>query len=200
MRGAADPVVAWFRRPDVELSAHFVVAPDGEVIAMVPEDRRAWHAGAGRWGPWDDVNSASIGIELCNDGASPFAAPQMDALEGLLPVLMARHGIPAEGVIAHSDLAPGRKIDPGPRFDWRRLARADLSIWPEAGRLPVDPVRFARDASRFGYATDVPPEARLAAMRLRFRPAASGPLSPADMAVMADLARRWPVDAARAQV
>ncbi len=84
---------------------------------------RAWHAGAGLWGGQEDVNSRSIGIELQkNRGDEPFAAPQMVALERLLQGIMARWDIPAQGVIGHSDMAPSRKGDPGPRFDWRRLA------------------------------------------------------------------------------
>ena len=90
MRGGPAPVVALFSRPDTELSAHYVLGEDGDVVAMVPEDRRAWHAGAGRWGGCADVNSASVGIEICNDGRAPFPAAQMDALEVLLDRILRR--------------------------------------------------------------------------------------------------------------
>lgn len=191
-QGAAD----WLCAPRAQVSAHYVIARDGAVMRLVPEHLRAWHAGAGAWGGCTDVNSASIGIELDNDGTSPFSAPLMDALEGLLGDILTRHGIPRKGVIGHSDLAPGRKIDPGPRFDWRRLARRGLSIWPKgaaAGAAP-DPARFAADLARFGMTAEVDAETRLAAFRARFRPGATGPLAPEDMGLAADLAARWPVD------
>lgn len=178
-----------------EVSAHYVIAPDGAVHQLVEEQDRAWHAGAGSWGSVSDVNSHSIGIELCNDAQSPFAAPLMDALEELLADILARWHIPPERVIAHSDMAPMRKRDPGPRFDWRRLALAGLSVWPEVGagdNPPAEP--FLPLARRFGYTADAPAEAILAAFRLRFRPGHSGPEDGADRALAADLAARFPVD------
>ncbi len=184
--------------PDSEVSAHYLVAEDGTICQLVDEEMRAWHAGAGSWGGAGDVNSRSIGIELANPGPlhslPPFAARQMDALEGLLADILARHDLPPEAVIAHSDMAPGRKSDPGPAFDWRRLARAGLAIWPDgvAPDQPPDMARFRAAATRFGYPADVDDAALLAAFRLRFRPAARGPLEARDMALVADLARRWP--------
>ncbi len=182
--------------PSAEVSAHWLIDHDGAVTALVPEDLRAWHAGAGRWGAVEDVNSRSIGIELYNRGDHPFAAPQMRGLETLLAGILARWSIPPQRVIGHSDMAPGRKSDPGPRFDWRRLARAGLSVWPDpaAAAPPVDPAAFDAAARAFGYTADVDAAARLAAFRLRFRPGARGPLAAADMAVIADLAARFPVD------
>lgn len=188
--------------PAAEVSAHYLISETGTVWSLVPEDRRAWHAGAGEWGGAGDVNSRSIGIELANRGDHPFPAAQMAALERLLSGVMARWDIPAQGVIAHSDMAPGRKIDPGPRFDWRRLARGGLSVWPDppAQILPdaaqnacVNAARFAQDARRFGFA-DCAPDLLLAAVRLRFRPWARGPLAALDCALMSDLAARWPAD------
>ncbi len=116
--------------PDTEVSAHYLIDRQGRVFQLVDEAQRAWHAGAGAWDGITDVNSHSIGIELCNDGCSPFAAPLMDALEGLLAEIRARWNIPSSGVIGHSDCAPGRKIDPGARFDWRRLERSGLAQRP----------------------------------------------------------------------
>jgi N-acetylmuramoyl-L-alanine amidase len=140
-----------------------------------------------------DVNSRSIGIELDNDGASPFAAPLMDALEALLPGILARWSIPARGVIGHSDMAPARKRDPGPRFDWRRLARAGLAVWPECpphsdSDPGPDPARFRGDLRAFGY-PEVGDDLLLSAFRLRFRPGATGPLDARDCALAATLAR-----------
>ncbi|MDO5529391.1 MAG: N-acetylmuramoyl-L-alanine amidase, partial [Paracoccus sp. (in: a-proteobacteria)] len=116
--------------PAAEVSAHWLIFEDGRCESLVPENRRAWHAGAGSWLGHEDINSRSIGIELVNPGDCPFAARQMDALEDLLDEIMARHGIGPESVIGHSDMAPGRKCDPGPRFDWHRLARGGRAIWP----------------------------------------------------------------------
>lgn len=182
--------------PDHEVSAHYLIAEDGCVFRMVDEAHRAWHAGAGAWGPVTDVNSASIGIELANPGDAPFAAPLMAALEALLADILIRHRLPPQAVIGHSDCAPGRKADPGRRFDWRRLARGGLSVWPEPGAPPPD-ADLARDLRRFGYTAPAPPEAILAAFRLRFRPGAEGPATDADRAIAADLARRFPPPVSR---
>jgi N-acetylmuramoyl-L-alanine amidase len=156
--------------PEAQVSAHYLIGSDGQTWQLVAEDQRAWHAGA--WRGAGDVNSRSIGIELDNDGKSPFAAPQMRALEGLLPGILARWQIAPAGLIAHSDLAPERKVDPGPRFDWRRLARHGLSIWPDGAGDPSEPLAASLD--RIGY-PPVAPALRLRAFRLRFRPHATGP-------------------------
>ncbi|VAV97589.1 N-acetylmuramoyl-L-alanine amidase [hydrothermal vent metagenome] len=176
--------------PAHEVSAHYLIAGSGHIWQMVAEDQRAWHAGAGQWGGVSDVNSRSIGIELANCGDHPFAEPQMAALEGLLAGIMRRWSVPPERVIAHSDMAIGRKSDPGAKFDWRRLALGGLSIWPKAG----EPGNFMEDARRFGYAGD-DPDQTLAAFRLRFRPGVCGGEDAIDRAVIHDLARRFPVDA-----
>ncbi len=134
----AEAAIRWLCDPASEVSAHYLIDEAGVVVAMVPEDRRAWHAGAGSWGGCDDVNSRSIGIELANDAASPFPHAQMTALETLLRDVTRRHAIPARHVIAHSDCAPGRKVDPGARFDWRRLARAGLAVHVTGGTASVE--------------------------------------------------------------
>lgn len=113
--------------PEAEVSAHYLIEADGTLWQLVEEAERAWHAGAGNWLGRDDINSRSIGIELDNRGTHPFAEPQMATLEQLLPGIMSRWDIQPEGVIGHSDSAPGRKIDPGPRFDWLRLERQGLA-------------------------------------------------------------------------
>ncbi len=180
--------------PAAEVSAHYLIADSGAVFALVPEEMRAWHAGAGRWGRVTDVNSASIGIELANTGRTPFPAAQIRALEQLLAGVMARHGIAPERVIGHSDMAPLRKADPGARFDWLRLARQRLAVWPDPrGAAPApDAAAFDAAAVTFGYDPDLPHAARLAAFRLRFRPWAQGALAAPDMAAITDLARRYP--------
>ncbi len=183
--------------PAAEVSAHWLIGRDGRAEALVDESLRAWHAGAGAWGGVADVNSASIGIELVNGGNEPFAAPQTAALARLLAGVMDRWGIPARAVIGHADMAPERKRDPGPRFDWRALARQGLSVWPVAAPAAPDPGAFGTALTRFGY----PPAdqaLRLAAFRMRFFPGLSGdltaPLSAAEAGAALDLAARFPVD------
>ena len=110
--------------PVHEVSAHYLISSDGTLWQMVDEEHRAWHAGAGEWHGQTDINSRSVGIELDNAGNHPFSARQMEKLETLLPAIMKRWAIPPGGVIGHSDMAPGRKTDPGPRFDWQRLETA----------------------------------------------------------------------------
>lgn len=178
--------------PAAEVSAHWLIDRDGTAEQLVDESLRAWHAGAGSWGGAGDVNSRSIGIELQNRGDEPFPEPQMAALGRLLADLLSRWNIRPQGVIGHSDMAPDRKSDPGPRFDWRRLALQGLSVWPEPGRRPGD---LAADLRRFGY-PDLAQDLLLRAFRLRFRPWATGPADATDSALAADLAARFPVDAA----
>ena len=178
--------------PAAKVSAHYLISEAGKVLALVPEQMRAWHAGAGTWQGAGDINSKSVGIELANTGAEPFANGQMRALEGLLADVMARWAIGPQSVIAHSDMAPGRKSDPGARFDWRRLALGGLSVWPQ-GHKPIPPRGFIADACRFGYA-DMGADLVLAAFRLRFRPWAKGHLDMVDAGMMADLADRFGVD------
>ncbi|MDB6181283.1 N-acetylmuramoyl-L-alanine amidase [Paracoccus fistulariae] len=187
--GMADCTAARARLcdPAAEVSAHWLIDEGGQVEALVPEDKRAWHAGAGSWQGRDDVNSRSIGIELANPGDRPFPAAQMDALVDLLRQIMQRWQIGPAGVIGHSDMAPGRKIDPGPRFDWQRLAREGLAIWPGA----THDRPLAESLTTIGY-PEIAPDHRLAAFRLRFRPWATGPETEQDRriaAAAADLSR-----------
>jgi N-acetylmuramoyl-L-alanine amidase len=182
--------------PSAEVSAHWLVDLDGTSEALVPEPMRAWHAGAGEWAGVTDVNSRSIGIELANSGNAPFPMAQMAALERLLHGIMDRWSIPPHRVIGHSDMAPGRKQDPGPRFDWRALALQGLSVWPDDRCRREDPAAFVPMARAFGY-PDVAEDILLAAFRLRFRPWAVGPADALDAAMAKNLFRRFGVDAAR---
>jgi len=173
-----------------EVSAHYLISRDGAVFQMVDEAHRAWHAGDGRWAGREDVNSRSIGIELDNDGTCAFEEPLMAALEVLLQDILTRQSLAPKTVLAHSDFAPDRKADPGRRFDWQRLAKKGLSVWPEPS-LEGD---FMRNAAVFGYPIEVGERLVLEAFRQRFRPGASGPLDPADRAMMSGLARQFPAD------
>lgn len=184
---SAEAALTRLSDPAAEVSAHYVIGRDGRVWQMVDEAHRAWHAGAGEWRGRGDVNSRSIGIELDNDGRSPFTAPLMDALEPLLDGILTRWSIPAAGVIAHSDMAPARKVDPGPRFDWQRLARSGLALWPDAPGDPDAPLSPSLD--RLGY-PDVDPILRLSAFRLRFRPRHQGPEDAIDRALASSLSMK----------
>jgi N-acetylmuramoyl-L-alanine amidase len=200
---SAHDAAATLCNPETEVSAHYLIAEDGEVLSLVPEALRAWHAGAGAWGGVTDVNSRSIGIELANTGFTPFAAAQMDALTDLLHGIKARWDMHPERVIGHSDMAPGRKIDPGARFDWRRLALEGLSVWPSSSanahsseETPqgADDARFAVMMAAFGYTATADVDLLLQSFRMRFRPRYDGPLDAVDLAIIKDLASRFPVD------
>lgn len=173
--------------PVAEVSAHYLITRHGAIWELVPEEQRAWHAGAGEWRGQGDINSRSIGIELDNDGRSPFAAPLMAALEKLLPKIMTRWNISPDGVIGHSDMAPGRKIDPGPRFDWARLERQGLAARPDpAGSAKsCTPENFRALALRHGYSAPTDDASLLQVVRLRHRPWATGPLCRADVDLFA---------------
>lgn len=145
--------------PQAEVSAHYLIEEDGTVIRLVPEEERAWHAGRSRWRGVSDVNSASIGIELNHPGHlhgyREFAEPQIDALLPLLARIVKRYDIPRANVVAHSDIAPARKVDPGELFPWARLAECGLCL-PRPTKLDLgDPFdndgAFYLALERFGY-------------------------------------------------
>ena len=123
------------------VSAHYLIGADGHIYQLVSDQLRAWHGGPGRWGTITDINSASIGIELDNDGATPFAQPQIDSLLRLLGDLTERLRIPRTQIIGHENFAPTRKNDPGPLFPWQQLADAGFGLWPQ-GELIDPPADF----------------------------------------------------------
>lgn len=181
--------------PASKVSAHYAIEENGTVHALVPEDRRAWHAGEAAWRGVSDVNGLSVGIELVNPGHEfgyrQFPDAQMEALAILAADIVARHRIPPRHVLGHSDVAPLRKTDPGELFDWPRLAAAGVGLWPfteaaigmsggptlDAGaRNPA--VTAAQDLlARYGYRTpvsgmlDEETMTVLAAFQRHFRPA-----------------------------
>ena len=167
--------IDWLANPQSGVSAHYVVAEDGQVLHMVDEAKRAWHAGRSWWRGVTDVNSASIGIEIVNPGHEfgyvPFPAPQMDAVHALVAAITARHGIKPANVVGHSDIAPTRKEDPGELFDWPRLAAAGLAARPQPCSDPnwTDP-GFLAALGRYGYDITTPNEAVIAFQR-HHRPA-----------------------------
>lgn len=131
--GSCAKAIDWLSRPESHVSAHYVVDTDGTVTQLVAENMRAWHAGVSVWRGERDINSASIGIEIHNPGHGEdycdFPDAQMQAVAELSRDIVSRHGIAPENVLAHSDVAPGRKIDPGERFDWKGLADAGVGRW-----------------------------------------------------------------------
>lgn len=177
------------------VSAHYLIGRDGALYQLVADERRAWHAGAGRWGTISDVNSASIGIELDNDGRSPFPQPQIDALLRLLEDLCSRHGIPRRQVIGHADMAPARKIDPGPLFPWRQLAEAGFGTWPDPAAGPPPPGFDPLQALRLlGYPVDDldDPAPAIRAYRMRYRGDDATALDAEDARILHALTRQMP--------
>ncbi len=165
-----------------EVSAHYLIDRDGSLWQMVSEDHRAWHAGAGEWRGQTDINSRSIGIELDNTGFHPFPEPQLSVLETLLGQIMRRWSILPEQVIGHSDMAPGRKSDPGPRFPWQRLEHSKLAgLRCQENSHKNQTQTFRALARSAGYTAEADDDTLLAAVRLRYRPWGKGPLVPADL-------------------
>ena len=120
----------WLCNPESEVSSHYIVHEDGRIVQMVREADRAWHAGRSSWRGVTDINSCSIGIEICNPGHEfgypDFCAPQIEAVIALCAGISMRHGVAPERVLAHSDVAPGRKRDPGEKFPWAALHAAGI--------------------------------------------------------------------------
>ncbi len=141
---SAENALTWLCNPQAEASSHYLVDEDGTVYQMVDEAMRAWHAGASFWAGETDINSCSIGIEIQNEGTwggnPDFPDAQMDAVETLSLGILHRHDIPPHRVLAHSDVAPGRKVDPGEKFDWERLHGADIGHWVEPCAIAEGPV------------------------------------------------------------
>ncbi|MCI4663409.1 MAG: N-acetylmuramoyl-L-alanine amidase [Neomegalonema sp.] len=216
----APAALEWLCNPASQVSAHYLIDLDGALYALAPEEARAWHAGVGSWRGEEDVNSASIGIELANLGLRadskmsdasgpetyhPFPEPQMNRLERLLASLASRWGLGPDAVIAHSDAAPERKRDPGEKFDWARLERRGLAIGPGAAREVVSGAaslseergaeaqiwaRFIAAAQEIGYGA-WKRDALLQAFRSRFSPSRlDAPFGADDMAAAEAVAHR----------
>ncbi|MGE0851047.1 MAG: N-acetylmuramoyl-L-alanine amidase [Hyphomicrobiaceae bacterium] len=148
---SAAKAIDWLSRPESKVSAHYVIDEVGRVTQMVAEDMRAWHAGAAVWAGETDINSLSIGIEVHNSGHEhglpDFPEAQVAVLEALCRDIIARHAIRPERVLAHSDVAPTRKIDPGEKFPWARLAQAGVGHWVTPEPVNWADSGMARDAA-----------------------------------------------------
>lgn len=151
--------------PAAGVSAHYLIDEGGAIFRLVAESERAWHAGVSFWRGERDLNSASIGIELANPGHAwgyaPFPEAQIAALKDLLGQIGERHRILPEGLLAHADIAPGRKADPGELFPWRELAREGYGLWPEETEVlagHADLLGAFRRLSEIGYPVPTTPE------------------------------------------
>lgn len=155
--------------PAAKVSAHYLVDEDGAVYGLVPESKRAWHAGIACWRGHRGINGRSIGIELANPGYEfgyrDFTVPQMASLADLAFAVLSRHPIPPHNVLGHSDIAPDRKLDPGERFDWRGLAGRGIGLWPSATAAEGDALRLLAEC---GY--DTATRQVVAAFQRRYRP------------------------------
>ena len=160
--------------PQAKVSAHYVIHEDGRIVQLVTEERRAWHAGVASWRGNTDINARSIGIEMVNPGhefgLKPFPEKQMAALETLVLDIVQRHPLPRRNVVGHSDVAPRRKVDPGELFDWSRLYKCGIGVWPEGGEGGGMNEQQAGVLLRdFGYEIDDLSKT-LAAFQRHFRP------------------------------
>ena len=149
---SAEVALARLTDPAAKVSAHWCIGEDGTLWRLVPEELRAWHAGVSLWRDRPSVNDRSIGIELVNPGHElgyrPFPRAQMDAAIDLARAIAARHAIDPRNVVAHADIAPARRQDPGELFDWARLARAGVGLWPGAAKEPAQAARTLRQGER----------------------------------------------------
>jgi len=180
----ADEALTRLTDPASKVSAHYTIGRDGRVFSHVPEERRAWHAGASYWAGERNVNARSIGIELVNPGHEfgyvPFTREQIAALVDLARGILERHPIPPHRVVGHSDVAPARKTDPGELFPWKQLAECGIGLWPalppsvSRSALDTSPATAAQSLARFGYGVppevDVPLPTVIIAFQRHFRP------------------------------
>lgn len=140
-QNSCEQTLKTFTLPRTAVSAHYVICKDGTLHHMLNDYLRAWHGGIGKWGNLSDINSASIGIELDNNGFEPFDSLQLNSLISLLNKLKRTYNIPAANFIGHGDIAPTRKNDPNFRFPWKTLAEKGFGIWYD-DVLPELPERF----------------------------------------------------------
>ena len=165
--------------PEAKVSAHYFIDEEGRIVRLVDEGKRAWHAGVSSWQDRERLNDSSIGIEIVNPGHDwgyrPFTEAQYLALEWLCPDIMERWSISPFRVLAHSDVAPDRKEDPGELLDWRRLAASDIGIWPEDGEgAPRSLDEAIQQLHKIGYSLPAPGDTqattrRVVAFQRRFR-------------------------------
>jgi N-acetylmuramoyl-L-alanine amidase len=192
---SAQAAIDRLRDPKARVSSHYLVDEDGNVVAMVPEARRAWHAGISSWRGHSGLNDRSIGIEIANPGHEwgyrDFPVLQLASVCDLCLEILARHRIPARNVVAHSDVAPDRKEDPGEKFDWEGLARNGVGLWPD-GVPDIGTGNAVRDAASLH-------PVRQALSIIGYRVAPEGPLDPALATVLRAFQRHWRPEAVTGQ-
>lgn len=153
-QGACDSTFRTFTLPRTQVSAHYVICNDGTVHHMLNDYLRAWHAGAAKWGNVTDMNSGSIGIELDNNGFTPFSQQQINSLMVLLDTLRHRYNIPVANFVGHGDIAPGRKVDPSAYFPWQQLSEKGFGLWYDTTAVTVPEMFNSVQALRIiGYDT-----------------------------------------------
>lgn len=160
---SSERALYWLTTPESNVSCHYLIAEDGEIFQMVREADRAWQAGLSWWQGDADINSASIGIEIANGGPTnpnpEFPEAQMKAVRDLSADICKRNRISPTRVLAHSDIAPGRKVDPGPYFDWEWLAHEGVGLWPAATSPSQNVAKDAKTCQQrlaeIGYKIDV---------------------------------------------
>lgn len=156
----AEAAIDRLRDPAARVSSHYVIDEDGSVLRLVPEEKRAWHAGVSCWAGSRDINARSVGIEIVNPGHEfgyrHFPELQMRSVAALAQQIVAQHGIPARRVIGHSDVAPLRKQDPGELFDWQGLALQGVGLWPELRPIAWSDQEFLSALQSYGYDIDGP--------------------------------------------
>lgn len=185
MRGCAEALER-LCDPAAKVSAHYLIDENGTIHGLVPEDRRAWHAGVSCWRGIRDVNARSIGVELVNPGHEfgyrAFPEAQIRALIELGRGILARHPIRPRDVVGHSDVAPARKMDPGELFDWQGLARSGIGLWPDkAEPVPAGEAEVLALLGAYGYDT-ADARAAIAAFQRHFRPERIDGVADADTA------------------
>ena len=150
--------LAWLTNPLAKVSAHYLIAEDGQIYSLVDESKRAWHAGESFWQGCTDINSCSIRIELANPGHThdyqPFFEAQIEALISLCLDIQSRWKISSSRILGHSDVAPRRKQDPGHLFPWDKLHQAGLGLWPSKEKASCEDIM--EGLSQIGYETISP--------------------------------------------
>lgn len=185
---SGEAALARLRDPEARVSSHYLVEEDGRIFGLVPEERRAWHAGVSFWKGEEGVNHASIGIEIVNPGHEfgyrPFPPAQIDAVIALVADIRTRWSIDDGRILGHSDVAPARKQDPGELFPWKQLARAGHGIWAEADPAPGDPlVEGAEGVGVFALQAGL--------TRLGYDCAPSGRFDPSTREIVSAFQRHW---------
>ena len=192
---SAQEAIDRLRDPAARVSAHYVVDEDSGVLRLVAEESRAWHAGVSFWRGHSELNGRSIGIEIVNPGHEfgyrDFPVLQLAVVCDLCLSILSRHAIPARNIVAHSDVAPDRKEDPGEKFDWRGLAQNGVGLWPE-GVPDLGTTGAVRDAASLR-------DVRAALAEIGYRVTPEGAFDPALAAVLRAFQRHWRPEAITGQ-